>query len=85
MLPYMSDDDQAPILEKLTLGSFEILGILKDAMVATLARRGTVAGLLLVTVLRQRLSGEKLPRCLVAIAVTGIDIANGCNSEVEEY
>jgi hypothetical protein len=76
--------DQAPISEKLTLGSFEILGILKEAMVATLARQRTVAGLLLFTFLRQRLSGEKLPRRLVAIAVREIEMANGCEVKLKD-
>jgi hypothetical protein len=63
-------------LEKLTFGSFEILGILNEAIVAMLAapwvgNTVVVAGpaALVAAFLRQRLSGEeKLPRRFVAMA-----------------
>jgi hypothetical protein len=65
-------------LEKLTFGSFEILGILNEAIVAMLAAPWVgntvvvvVAGpaALVAAFLRQRLSGEeKLPRRFVAMA-----------------
>jgi hypothetical protein len=63
-------------LEQLTFGSFEILGILNEAIVAMLAapwvgNMVVVAGpaALVAAFLRQRLSGEeKLPRRFVAMA-----------------
>jgi hypothetical protein len=48
----------------LTFGSFETLGVLKEAMVDMLALRGIVAGHLVEALCRQR---WKLGRLLVAI------------------
>ena len=53
------------------MGSFETLGILKEARVAMPAVRGKVAGALIAALLRQRLSGAMLPRRLLAMAGTG--------------
>jgi hypothetical protein len=54
---------------ELTLGSFETLGILKEAMVAMLAALGAAWGTV-AAFFRQRLSGEKLPRRFVAMTGT---------------
>jgi len=51
----------------LTFGSFEILGILKEAMVDILTMRGILVGYLFVAFCKQRLSGDKLLRPLAAI------------------